>query len=49
MKKIEMLEQSGIDHLVVVPFTEAFADQPAEEYVKNFLISNFILIHYHWL
>src|SRR5882724_2160641 len=40
-EKIEMLEQSGIDHLVVVPFTEAFADQPAEEYVKNFLISKF--------
>lgn len=40
-EKIELLEQLGIDHLVVVPFTDAFANQPAEEYVKNFLISRF--------
>jgi len=37
-EKIELLEQTGIDHLVVVPFTDAFANQPAEEYVQNFLI-----------
>lgn len=40
-EKIELLEQMDIDHLVVVPFTEAFANQTAEEYVKNFLISKF--------
>jgi riboflavin kinase / FMN adenylyltransferase len=40
-EKIELLEQMDIDHLVVVPFTDAFANQPAEEYVKNFLISKF--------
>ncbi len=40
-EKIELLEQLGIDHLVVVPFTDAFANQPAEEYVKNFLIRRF--------
>ncbi len=40
-EKIGLLEQLGIDHLVVVPFTEAFANQPAEDYLKNFLIGRF--------
>jgi riboflavin kinase/FMN adenylyltransferase len=40
-EKIELLEQLGIDHLVVVPFTEVFANQPAEEYIRNFLVSRF--------
>ncbi len=40
-EKIELLRQIGIDHLVVVPFTDAFANQPAQEYLKNFLIDKF--------
>ncbi len=40
-EKINLLENQGIDHLVVVPFTEAFAIQTAEEYVENFLITKF--------
>ncbi len=40
-EKIELLTQMGIDHLVVVPFTEAFANQPAEEYIENFLVEKF--------
>ena len=40
-EKIELIEQLGIDHLVIVPFTDAFANQPAEDYVKNFLIDKF--------
>jgi len=40
-EKIELLELLGIDHVVVVPFTDAFANQPAEDYVRNFLIDNF--------
>lgn len=40
-ERIELLEKLGIDHLVIVPFTEAFANQPAEEYIKNFLINKF--------
>ena len=40
-EKIELLENLGIDHLVVVPFTDAFANQAAEDYVKNFLIEKF--------
>jgi riboflavin kinase/FMN adenylyltransferase len=40
-EKIELLRQLGIDHLVVVPFTDAFANQPAEEYIKDFLMDKF--------
>lgn len=40
-EKTELLEQLGIDHLVIVPFTDAFANQTAEEYVKNFLVEKF--------
>lgn len=40
-EKIEILEQLGIDHLVVVPFTDAFANQPAGDYIKNFLVDKF--------
>jgi riboflavin kinase/FMN adenylyltransferase len=40
-EKIELLKQLGIDHVVVVPFTDAFANQPAEDYIKNFLIEKF--------
>ncbi len=40
-EKIELLEQLDIDHLVVVPFTDAFANQQAEDYVKDFLVDKF--------
>jgi riboflavin kinase/FMN adenylyltransferase len=40
-EKLELLEQLGIDHVVVVPFTEAFANQPAEDYIRNFLVEKF--------
>lgn len=40
-EKIELLRQLGIDHLVVVPFTDAFAIQPAENYLNDFLIGKF--------
>src|SRR5688572_23614333 len=40
-EKLMLLEQHGIDHVVVVPFTDAFANQPAEEYISNFLIDKF--------
>ena len=40
-ERIELLGQLGIDHLVVVPFTEAFANQSAEEYVEDFLVQKF--------
>ncbi|RZK12562.1 MAG: bifunctional riboflavin kinase/FAD synthetase [Flavobacterium sp.] len=40
-EKIDLLRQAGIDHLVVVPFTEDFSEQSADEYIENFLIKNF--------
>lgn len=36
-----LLEQAGIDHLVVVPFDHHFANQSAEEYVSDFLFKYF--------
>ncbi len=40
-ERLALLEGLGIDHVVVVPFTEAFANQPAEEYIRNFLVEKF--------
>src|SRR5262245_59855689 len=40
-EKIELLGALGIDHLVVVPFTEVFAHQPAEDYIRDFLVNKF--------
>src|SRR5436305_12956615 len=40
-EKIELLEQTAINHLVIVPFDEKFAEQSAEEYISEFLVKNF--------
>lgn len=40
-EKIELLRQLGIDHLAIVSFTHEFANQPAEDYIKNFLVGKF--------
>jgi len=40
-ERIELLEKTGIDHLVIVPFTDFFANQTAEEYIKDFLVEKF--------
>jgi len=40
-EKIELLSKSGVDHLVVTPFTVAFAELSAENYIKDFLIKSF--------
>ena len=40
-EKIELLQQQGIDNLVVVPFTPAFSHLPARAYVEDFLLSRF--------
>jgi riboflavin kinase/FMN adenylyltransferase len=40
-EKIELLDQQGIDHLVIVPFTREFANQPAKDYVEKFLVEKF--------
>ena len=40
-EKITLLKKTGIDHLVVVPFTPSFANQTADEYIENFLVQKF--------
>jgi riboflavin kinase/FMN adenylyltransferase len=40
-EKIELLSDKGIDHLVIIPFTEKFARLSAEEYISQFLIRYF--------
>jgi riboflavin kinase / FMN adenylyltransferase len=40
-EKIELLSSEGIDHLVVVPFTEHFSQMTAEEYISDFLVARF--------
>ena len=40
-EKIELFRRLGIHHVVVVPFTDAFANQPAKEYIKKFLVEKF--------
>lgn len=40
-ERIDLLAKTGVDHLVVVPFTEYFANQTAEEYIKYFLVEKF--------
>ncbi|MCS6916311.1 MAG: bifunctional riboflavin kinase/FAD synthetase [Chitinophagales bacterium] len=40
-EKLELLQPLGIDHVVIVPFTEAFSRMSATEYVQQFLVQGF--------
>ena len=40
-EKIELLQKNGIDHLVVVPFTDDFSQQSPEAYIEKFLVEKF--------
>jgi riboflavin kinase / FMN adenylyltransferase len=40
-EKITLLQKHGVHHLVVVPFTNAFAEQTAHAYIKDFLVARF--------
>lgn len=40
-EKLNLLQQNGLDHVVVVPFTESFAQLSAEEYIQQFLVKTF--------
>jgi riboflavin kinase/FMN adenylyltransferase len=40
-EKIALLANSGIDHLVIIPFNVAFANQNADEYISQFLVKLF--------
>ncbi|MGF7214593.1 riboflavin kinase/FMN adenylyltransferase [Spirosoma lacussanchae] len=37
-EKIALLEQAGVDHLVVIPFTRSFSQLTSEEYIRQILI-----------
>lgn len=40
-EKISLLEKFGVQHLVIVPFTEAFSHLTANEYIEQFLVNTF--------
>ena len=40
-ERIVHFKTSGIDHLVIVPFDLGFSELNAEEYIEQFLVSNF--------
>lgn len=49
-EKVSTLEKSGLDHLVIVPFTVEFSQMTADEYIVDFLVKKlkpkFIVIGY---
>ncbi len=40
-EKIELLEQQGVDHLAIIPFTEVFSQLTPEQYITEFLVARF--------
>lgn len=40
-EKIELIQQAGIQHVVVAPFTKTFSELTAQEYIENFLVKYF--------
>ena len=40
-EKVKLLERYGVDNVVVVPFTIAFSQQSADEYIQKFLVEKF--------
>ncbi len=40
-ERIELIRREGIDHMIIIPFTEAFSKLPAKQYIEEFLIGNF--------
>jgi riboflavin kinase/FMN adenylyltransferase len=40
-EKIQLLSWQQVDHLVVVPFTAAFSQMTAEQYIREFLVEKF--------
>lgn len=37
-EKAELLEQLGVDHLIITPFSRDFSNQTAEEYIRHILV-----------
>jgi riboflavin kinase/FMN adenylyltransferase len=40
-EKIYLLSKTGIDHLVIVPFTAGFSELSADDYIEHFLVKKF--------
>lgn len=40
-KKLELIRQEGVQHVVVVPFTKEFSALSAQEYIERFLVGIF--------
>lgn len=40
-QKLQLVLNEGVDHVVVAPFTQAFAGLSAEAYIKDFLVAKF--------
>jgi riboflavin kinase / FMN adenylyltransferase len=40
-EKVQLMQQLAIDHLVIYPFTKAFSNLTATEYVEDFIIKQF--------
>ena len=38
-EKAELLEQLGIDHLIITPFSRDFSNQTAEDYIRDVLVN----------
>jgi len=38
-EKAELMEQLGIDHLIITPFSRDFSNQSAEEYIRDVLVN----------
>lgn len=37
-EKVELLDQAGVDHLVIIPFTRSFSQLSSEEFIQQVLI-----------
>jgi riboflavin kinase/FMN adenylyltransferase len=44
-RKIQLITDAGIDHIVVAPFTEVFAHYSPETYIREFLVQRFRPAH----
>lgn len=40
-KKVGLIEEAGIQHIIVVPFTKEFSNLSAGEYIEQFLVKKF--------
>ncbi len=37
-EKIELLQQQGIDHLIIIPFTRSFSELSSDEFIRQILV-----------